>query len=108
MTMEDSSSLDEPDYPSSCNQSPVSNTESVNTSQDLILVEYFFTEGFVPSYNPPITDPLGRILIQIAPIPTMSSNIPTPSIPLVTNDRGILWTTLDHPHFPNRHSVLYH
>jgi len=90
--VEDLLSLGEPDYPSSGNQSLISNTESINTSQDSILPEDFFNEGFVPPYNPLITNPLGLILIQVASVPIMSSTIPTPTILSVTNES---WAFVD-------------
>ena len=92
LTVEDPPSLGEPDYPFLGNQSLVSNTKSINTSQDSILPKHFFIEGFVPPYNPAIIYPLGQLLIQVAHVPTISSNISTPTIPSKTNG---LWDFMD-------------
>jgi len=59
----------------------VSNNELHNTSKETILREDFFNEGVVPPYNPPLTNPLRLVLIQVAPVPIMSSTIPTSNIP---------------------------
>lgn len=98
LTVEDLLHLSDLDYTSFGNQSRVSNTKSNNTSQDLILSEEFFTKGFVPSYNPPITDPLELLLIQVSLVPTISSTIPTSNILSATNG---LWAFLDNFHPPS-------
>lgn len=85
LTMEDPSSHSELNYPSSGNQSPSSNTESICTSRDSSLLESFFTEGFIRPYNPPITNLFGPLLIPVAPVLPMSSSKPIPTIPLMTN-----------------------
>lgn len=70
----------------------MANRESHNTSQDTILLEDFFHEGIVPPYNPPLTDPLGPVLVQATLVPVMSSSIPTSNIPQVTNGS---WSFVD-------------
>lgn len=100
LNLEDFSSLGEPDSPSSGNQSPVSNTKSHKTSQDTILPEEFFHKGFVPPYNPPLLDPLGPMLVQVAPIPIMSSLIPTSNIPMMTNGLGSFVDNVSPPSLP--------
>jgi len=82
------------------NQSLVSNTELHNTSQDSILPKEFSTEGVVPPYNPPLIDPLGPVLIQVAPIPTMSSTVSTSYIPVVTNGSWSFVNNFDPPSLP--------
>lgn len=84
-TMEHPPSPSEPNYPSSGNQSPRSNTGSVYTSHDSSLSEDFFIEGLIPPYNPPIKNPLGPLLIQVALVPRMCFTAPIPTIPLMTN-----------------------
>ena len=85
LTLEDPLSPNESDYPSAGNHSLISNTELVYTSHDSILPEDLFTKGFIPPYNPMITNPLGPLLIQVSLVPSMSSTIPIPIIPSMTN-----------------------
>lgn len=90
----------EPDYPSLGNQSPRSHTKSVWTSHDSILPEDFFIEGFIPPFNPPITNLLGPLLIPVAPLPHVSSAEPIPTIPLMTNGSWDFVDTFGPPLLP--------
>lgn len=62
LKLEDFSSLDDLDS-SSKEQSLVSNPVSYIASQDDILPEDPFIEGFVPPYHPPLTNPLRPMLV---------------------------------------------
>ena len=85
LIVEDPSSPSELDYPSLGNRSLRSNTESVWTSHDSRLLEYSFTEVFIPPYNPSIMNPLGPLLIQVEFVPPMSFVGPIHTIPSTAN-----------------------
>lgn len=55
------------------------------------MLEDFFNECIFPHFNPPITDPIVPILVQIEPIPVMYSLVPTSNIPMVTSGPWYFW-----------------
>ena len=100
MTLEDLSSLGELDSCYLGNQCLVSNTESHNTSHEILLHEDFFQEGVVPPYNPPLADPLGPVLVQVAVVPFRCSPVPTSNIPEGPNGSWSFGDNLSPPLLP--------
>lgn len=85
-TVEDPLTPSESNYPSSGNQSPRTNTGSVSTSHDSSLPGDFYLEGFIPPYNPSITNLLGPLLILVSLIPPISFIEPILTIPSMINE----------------------
>jgi len=65
LVVEDPSSSTKPDSPSLGNRSPRSHTRSIWTTDDSSLLEDFFSEGFLPPFNPPLTNLLEPVLAPI-------------------------------------------
>ena len=59
--------------PSMEEQSPLTNLDYHIASYHPEFLEDPFTEGVVPHYNPPLTNPLGLVIVQIPPHTDMSS-----------------------------------
>ncbi len=92
-------SSSEPDSPSSGNRSPRSHTESVWTTNDSSFPEDFFIEGFLPHFNPPLTNLLDPLLIPAAAVLPVSVGGTFPSIPSMTNGSWNFADTFGPPPF---------
>ena len=92
LIVEDPASSTEPNSPSLGDQSPRSHTGSVWTTNDSSLLEDFFTEGFLPPFNPPLMNPLEPVLAPMVPILPASVFGTFPSIQLMTHG---LWNFRD-------------
>lgn len=108
LILEDRPSSSEPNSPSSGNQSPRSYRESVWTTNDSSLPEDLFSAGFLPPYNPPITNLLDPLLVCVAPVPHVSSIGTFPSIPSMTNGSWNFLDTFGPPPLPSRQSLPHH
>ena len=83
LTLEERLNLGEPG-PSTEEKSPLTNLDYHIDPYQPELPEDPFTEGIVPNYNPPLTDPLGPVIIQIPPRQDMSAATPTSISPPVS------------------------
>ena len=92
LIVEDPLSSSEPDSPSSRNRYPRSHMGSIWTTDDSSLQENFFIKGFLPPFNPLLTNPLEPVLALVVPVLPASVVGTFPSIPSMTNES---WNFVD-------------
>ena len=95
-TIEEELNLGEPG-PSTEEQSPLTNLDYHIDPYHPEFPEDPFTEGVVPHYNPPLTDPLGPVIIQIPPRQDMSSATQTSISPPTSTGSMPMATILGSP-----------
>jgi len=100
LIVEDPPRSSEPDSPSLRNQSLKSHTEFVWTTDDSSLLEDFFTKGFLPPFNPLLTNLLDPPLVPVALVLPVSLVRTFPSIPLTTNESWNFVDTFGPPPLP--------
>ena len=100
LVVEDQLSSTELDSPSSGDQSLRSHTGSVWTTDNSSLLEDLFTEGFLPSFNTPLTNPLEPVLAPVVHVLPASVVGTFPSILSTTNGSWHFVDTFSPPPFP--------